>query len=334
MSETQNTFQYYLDEIDAVRPMITNTQRKKLKSSEVDAFVRLSKHLSILLALGDPKQQMEKILIDLQQSNQGKNKPQGQDRKTHSEVVQLILAEQQALQELRNLEANKTNAKKPTVVEPSSSPILTPVGESVVFYSEPLDPTSPSVTKESRESAKQQILKDKEKEDKKTAKPKREHSDELITVTEKPTPVRSQTHVQISPEIRNNLEKHRKTFEALFTMYPGKSTYNNDVSIERNDFLNLIISIGGHVNTDQGKGSHHFVRLCLNEQLLDIEVLEDESQAIVNHINSAHSKGTMTLSWPRKDRGHNRRFLLQGQIKAARQVLMDNGLTPSVFGGQ
>ena len=106
--------------------------------------------------------------------------------------------------------------------------------------------------------------------------------------------------------------------------------------IPLHSFFNMIIALGGKCSSDHGDGSHRFVSLVLGEFIVDNDVMEDEqlqdlTAKIVRKQSKAGSKGTMTLAWPPKNHGFNRRFLTPLQVENARLIMAENGFIPEVI---
>ena len=331
--ETKNIFEYYVWELeqDYKQAQFSNTQRKSKHSVECEALIRMFRHLSILRSIG--KSDEVKALTD--KINEDKKEAKEKQKKrpiSHEEMVQKILAEKKIHEEMQE-ELKKEKERIKAEKERRTSVVINS-SETLPYWHS----FSEKDTTLSQKQIRNEIRIIEEKREEKAAKKESkkidtEISDNKISESiEIVGDMKPSTPIVIPEKIQQALKAHRDTFELIFTRHNKENgAYNNDVSVKRDAFLSMIAAIGGSCSVDQGKGSHSLVRLVLGDSIIDIGVLDQGLAYILERqMSRAHSTGTMTLSWPKRVRGYNRRFLLPEQVENARLILAANGLVPDL----
>lgn len=331
-AEGQSLFDHYKEDLVREREYSSSTMTKRRKAPAVEALIRASRHLDILMALGrgaEAQLLMQEIHDAWEAQAAEARAARRNPTITHTEMLEKIHAEMAAREALEEQLAAQQAAEEEKRARAAGDREAA-VDATPYWYHLPTEGVTRPQAQIRKELAARQARLTERAERKAAAKAAKAGSldddgagasDDMVEEAE------VETQFTMPDYVRDVLmdKNHGKTFHQLFQQ-------GDDVSITRNAFLSLIVALGGEYREDQGAGSHVFVRLVLGDQTVDMDALEpDLAQQLARSIRKAKSRGTMTLSWPRKGRGHNRRFLSVEQLNNARLVLAANGLVPEAL---
>jgi hypothetical protein len=336
IQEDKSIFDYYMDscKLDTETPGLSG---RKIKQMEImqglkkRSLIRAYTHLDLLCATGHIGKALNIVENHRKIYATKKNEARHGKELTREQIVRKIMAEKEARNELQERLARQKSELKERRVQKgdgcSAEKYELPYW--YCFSNQAATSSQAEILAELAQREEKAALKAATKAAKnKTVSVKLDPdiiSDSDGRKADEAAPIK-----EIPVAILVALNKHQEIFRTLFSRYEGGAAYNNSVSVDRNAFLKMIVDLGGEHITNQGNGAHEFIRLVLGGQLLDMEAVDpDLDFHLARAVDKANSHGTMTLSWPKKCRGHNRRFLLPEQVLNARLILSANGLTPS-----